>query len=169
MSRDMMKEILEKLKTRDKRGVNDGLALIQTLRHRYLDEKFGRMKGNTATKQIAQLIDELMILAKDPNGHIRYAAIRGLGAVAFSDQVAPRIFEIARCLLESLFDEDGRVRRASVHALDHARIYFPADFDTETASEKKSSIDQALNAIYCLHLEFLLESRGFAPTRGVAS
>ncbi|MFQ5887813.1 MAG: HEAT repeat domain-containing protein [Candidatus Hydrothermarchaeales archaeon] len=181
MDSNIVLEILKKLKSQKTQGINEGLNLLKELKDCAIEEKFGRRQGNTARRNLAKIIDEFLILMKDQNWHIRYAAVRGLERIAFSDEAEARVFEITDNLLESLYDSDGKVRRATVYALDSIRIYFPDDFyveiflllqdfyDGETDPKKRRSIDQALSILYCPHLEFLLLSRGFEPVAGVAS
>ncbi len=181
MDRDIVRGILKKLRSRNTRGINEGLRLAWELWRRSLDEKFGVTHGDSATGGIAQLIDELLVLVRDPNWRVRYAAIRGLSNVSLSEEAMIRVLIITQRLLESLRDRDGRVRRASVHALDRIRDNFPDDFyiqtylflqdlyDTEADAKKRRSIEQALDALYTPYLEDLMIAMGFAPMDEVAS
>ncbi len=180
MDPDIVMKILKKLKSRNTRGINEGVKLSGSLWRRYIDEKFGIEKGDSATKHLARLVDELLALARDPDWRIKYAAIRGLSRISPSEEAATRIVPITQRLVESIRHDNGMVRRASVFALDCARDNFPDElyiqtylvlqnlYDTEADFKKRRSLEQALDALYSPYLEDLLVSMGVKPMDEVA-
>lgn len=182
MGKDIVSEILKKLKSRDTQKINEGLRLLENLGRQATEERFGEIKGRSARKNTAKMVDELLKLMNDPDWHIRYAGVRGMRVIGFNHVLQPRIEEITEQVLDRLLkDEDGRVRSAAAHALGWIRMHLPEAmyaelyielqelYDVETDRKKKRSIDQALDALWSPYLESLLFEMGFVPVTGVAS
>jgi len=173
-------DILTKLASKEREEINEGLKEIGDLWRQHIDEKWGRMEGRKATESLEELLDELIKLSGSPDWLTRYAAMRGIRWAGYTDAGAERILELTRLCFNALKDDDGRVRRMTVHTLEVIRGDFPDDlyvevfltlqdmYDLEENPKKRDSIDQALCMLYCPHLESLMLARGYTPVEKVA-
>jgi HEAT repeat protein len=176
-----VKEILALLKRGDTRSINKAIDFIGRLKAEYYDEKWRRRDGSSSTEALGVLIDRLVSLTEDTRWYLRYASLRALKKAATScDPGMARMDSVLSAVLRCLRDEHGRVRWAAVLVLDRLRMDFPDDlyvdlylylqdlYDFEEDDKKRKTLDQALDALYCLHLEMLLYAMGFRPMREIA-
>ncbi|MEE8168758.1 MAG: hypothetical protein V3T58_07815 [Candidatus Hydrothermarchaeales archaeon] len=178
---ERLRWILKKLKSRNTEGVNQGIELVHETWQGYIAEKWGQKESGSATRLLQRLLDELLILARDPDWRMRYAALRALRVITLSDAAVLKTGEIAHLLLESLRDNNGRVRYASVHTLNTLRMNFPGDFyveyyltlqelyDLEADAKKRRTLDQALDRLYSPYLEDLFYAMGYRPMKEIGS
>lgn len=169
--------ILEKLKTGKTVEINDAVKSIKELWRENVRENWEEREGNRATQTLKFLLEKFTEMCNDGKWEMRYAGLRGIGAMSISHVFDEKINEMISLFLRTIVDEDGRVRRASVNAFGSMRpmheIVFTDDmyvdlfltlqdmFDAEQDKKKKSSIDQALGKLYCPHLETCLMLRGY--------
>lgn len=178
MEREKAEGILRKLKTGETKKINEGVKEIEGLWERHIDEKWERIKGTRATDTLRFLRDELIKMCNHDDWKMRYAGLRGLRRLAISDVFDERIEDMIKLFLESIMDDDGRVRRATVHTFGWMRPMgkgFTADMYAELYlklqnmyhsvedEKKKKSIDQVLGKLWCPLLDTIMAARGYVP------
>ena len=166
-------EIIENLKSKNTKDINEGIKKIYTLWEHYVDEKWNRREGNKATRALEILLDKLLVLCDDKDWHIRYAALRGLKEMAISDVCEKQTDKTSFMLLKRMGDDNGNVRWTAVKLLSLLKINYPDDLyvevyltlqemdEKEENSKKKKSINQILDAMLCSRLDRLMEERGY--------
>ncbi|ODS35817.1 MAG: hypothetical protein A7316_03300 [Candidatus Altiarchaeales archaeon WOR_SM1_86-2] len=172
-SKENVAEIIENLKSKNTKNINEGIKKIYALWEHYVDEKWNRREGNKATRALETLFGKLLILCGDKDWHIRYAALRGLKEMVISEVCRKQTDKTSSMLLKRIGDDNGNVRWTAVKLLSLLKIDYPDDLyvevyltlqemeDKEENSKKKKSINQILDAMLCRRLDRLMEERGY--------
>lgn len=167
-------EILQKLQAEDNQIRKEGVALVSKVWWKHADEKNNRIEGREFTNALTEIIEKLLPYVESEKWYAREGAIRGLKEAAFSidAKIAERVF--IKCF-ERLWDSDGRVRNATVFALNGLRTSVSPDlyaetylklqdaFKVEKNKKVKDAIDRTLEKFSCPFLEAIMASKGYGP------
>ena len=164
MGRGLVGTIIRGLKSRDKDEAGRAIRMIGEL-----------VDGEGDERLLKKLMKGLLRLCMSGDWETRRAGMLGLRELAYSKAVMKHVKMVMPTILRGLTDEDGRVRWASVQALDRYRtsLYFPKELYLKVFFELKNmylkssgnvkrSIGQALDRMDCPYLRMLLRAKRLA-------
>ncbi|MBU2099784.1 hypothetical protein KKG83_02470 [Candidatus Micrarchaeota archaeon] len=178
-NKKIAEEVLDFLMSGETQKINEAVKTLNKMLHQHYDEKWSRISGQKATKTLEFLRDEFLKMGFSQKPETRYAGLRGLSTMQISDIFEEKINEMLELFLKTIVDESGKVRCASANAFGsirplhgkftesmYAELYMVLIglFDGETDKKKKKSIENALNKLYCPHLEICLNKNGCKKT-----